>query len=841
MAYLSEQSAIERGARMFNCPVDVLTETYTNAEVFLRPARVAVLFPGDDDWRSHARFAIASMGNYWGGAGFILVPYRKDGTVDAGILGVVGSYDPDHVVALRTTQSERDRIARAHTSRAEESASIAAPRSASFLSAPVLPQVDAAANEARKLVAGHCTPFKQAFPGDHDQNETIMYLESEPGRITGWLAPAARAPEARLLAVSEGWESDSALSLAIRIGILPHSKEVEINPKRSEPDPGEMMRGALAEPWSRNLPIAVMQSLNIDRQGASQEDSRFWFDEPGAGLAQVRHGISGEGGAIVIGDTAEDFALAYAYERLLGFGVWVTPKMLAEPRLSMNIRSALGLTADRIQGNADRLMLTSSSLGDGELSAIADVLEEESWETNPLRIAATGTIDRVRQLPGDMKIGRPVLERGLHQLMVEDPPATSLSVPAFIGEDSTLHMRAPMSSPTPAKLLFRQDGRLRPYWYVSVVFSNAAMPRGRGVPQQFVDPDQQRYANQSVRSSREGLSYHSQAGGVVLAGTSLASQLYRPKLKVLGMQPWIQAMANQVGLDAVPSLPGLHAQLLSRRLGGRTALVSLVSGQFHPALQIFGTQSRAARSSSVFPQNDGVVLGDDPYPSFQALCRVLPGLTRQTIRAWVDRLAQAELLWRGFVLDCTECSRASFVRLGQVGQRFECSRCLAVNELGAARWRADTEDPPWFYDLHPAFRELMATHGDVGLFAAQKLQQGSWEYADSPEMEFRKAGTRTLIAEIDLIAHVDGRVVLVEAKSNDRLGSNRAQSADAARKKVDIAIALRADRIIVATSETRMAASATEHLRSAADAAGARQLEIEELCGLGPTMPGDPT
>ncbi|MFF1831127.1 hypothetical protein [Paenarthrobacter sp. NPDC058040] len=600
-----------------------------------------------------------------------------------------------------------------------------------------------------------------------------------------------------------------------------------------------MMRIALgAERWSRTLPIEVMQSLNIDGQDASSKDPRFWFDEPGAGLAQVRNRFSGEGGAIVIGDSAEDFALAYAYERLLGFGVWITPRMLAESRMAFSIRSALGLAADRIQGNADRLMLTSSSLEDAELSAIAAVLEVESWETSPLRGTATGMLDAVLRLPGDMEIGRPALELGLHQLVVEDPAVTSLSVPAFIGEDSTLHMRAPMSSPIPAKLLFGKDGQ-RPYWYVSVGFSNTAMPRGRGVPQQFLDPDQRRhYSTQSVRSSREGLSYHSQAGGLILAGTSLASQIYRPRLKVLGMQPWIQAMASKAGLDAVPSLPGLHAQLLSRRLGGRTALVSLIAGPFHPALRIFATLGRNARTSSAFPQGDGVVLGEDPYPRFQSFCRVLPGIAQQSIKGWIDRLAEAELLWRGFVLDCTECGRASFVRLGQVGQRFECSRCLAVNELAAARWRTDTDNPPWFYDLHPAFRELMATNGDVGLFAAQKLQQGSWEYADSSEMEFRKAGTSARVAEIDLIAHVDGKVVLVEAKSNGRLGSTRALSADAARKKVDIAVALRADRIILATSEPHMVASASEHLRSAANAAGATQLEIEEVCGLGPMQEG---
>ncbi|MFE4544611.1 hypothetical protein [Arthrobacter sp. NPDC056727] len=819
--------------------MEAVGETYTNAEIMLRPGRVAIMFSADDHWRRRARQAIAAAGNYWGGSGFILVPYQNDGTVEPKVMAAVHAYDPDHVVALRLTNEEWERVSLPYTPDSGEKISPASP-----VHVLDLPTVDSVARRARDFVAKQCTPFRQAFPGDDEPRETLTYIDAEVGPRSGWLAPVTRASGSILLAVSESWGSDAGLCLSIRTGIIPSAKEVVRGAGRMEPDHGQMMKAALAERWSREFAEDLVANLNVN-ENATGSDVSFWFDEQAGGLASVRHRFSGEGGAIVIGDTAEDFALAYAYERLLGFGIWLSPGMLAERNLSASIRSQVRLASERIEGQGERLLVTSSSCNEEELSGLAAQLKIETWDVNPLNAASTGEIEQITALPEGMEVGKPMLKAGLHQLAVEEPFGLSQSVPAFTGPDSTLHLRVPMSTPTPARLLVHADQRSKPYWYVSVELTETAMPRGRGVPQAFVEPDQKRYSHNAVRSSRDGLSYHSQAGGLVLAGTSLASQLYRPKLKVLGMQPWVEAMAKQAEMDVVQSLPGMHAQLLARRLGGRNSLVSMVSGQYHPALQMFATKTgtRSAQSSrQVFPRHDGVVLGSEPYPSFQALSRVLPGVGPREIRDWIDGLAQAGLLWRGFILNCSDCSRPSFVRVEHLGQRFECQRCLAVNELSAARWRADTNEPPWFYDLHPSFRELMATNGDVGLFAARSLSQGTREYADTAELEFHKVGTRGSVAEIDLIAHVDGEVFLVEAKSNGRLGSNSKEARAAAKKKVEIALAIRADKIILATTAQTLATSARELLQSAVRTAGVSQIRVEELVGLGPTLaePGTP-
>lgn len=825
--------------------VDTKEETYANATIILRPARVAVLFPAGEHWHAYARLAISVVAKYWGGAGFILVPYQDDGTVASDIIDVVSAYDPDHVVTMPLTAKERERAAPGtFPLRSSDGTPITDPaeRVAFLANTPDLPHIGGAAETARALIAENCTPLRQAYPGDEhqDQQESITRLDFEVGSRSGWLIQAVREPtQSRILAVSESWRSGSALSLAIRTGILPNAQEQDLGRDRTEPDEAEMIRFALApERWSRRASEDLVAAMNVG-EVTSDEEPCFWFDEPGGGLTTMRRRWSSEGGAIVIGESAEDFALAYAYERLLGFGVWLTPEMLKDSKLSPTIQSGVRYAGERVHGNAERLTITSSSLNDEELLRLTEVLQADVLDTNPFSVASTGELRKVRKLPDAVEIAKPTLQLGLYQLAVEDPFVTSISVPVSTDQDSTVHMRAPTPTPMPNKPLVQNEGRVKPYWYVSVDLSETAMPRGRGVPQQFVVPDAQHYLHNSVRSSREGLTFHSQGGGLIPAGSTLSSQLYRPRLKVLGMEPWVQAMVQRAGMEASPSLPGMHARLLARRLGGRSTLVSMVSGPYHPALLAFVPWDRkkpVPRSDEVFPERDGVALGHDPYPKFEALSRALPGIGRRDIIGWIDRLAQADLIRRGFILNCSDCTRPSFVGIDQMGQRFECARCSAVNELTATRWKEDTNEPQGFYDLHPTFRELMATNGDVGLFAAQKLQQGSWEYTDTAELEFIGAGVRTRIAEIDLVAHVDGEVVVVEAKSSGRLGTTAREARAAARKKIQIAVALRADRVILATSASRTTNSAADLLREAAENAHAKHLKIEELTSLGPAL-----
>jgi hypothetical protein len=86
-------------------PVDDAQVDYVDARTTLRPARVAIVFDGGDDWHYWARLSIYAASRVWSGAGFILIPHRE-GEVGPLLLQAVRAYDPDYVVLLRVTLNQ---------------------------------------------------------------------------------------------------------------------------------------------------------------------------------------------------------------------------------------------------------------------------------------------------------------------------------------------------------------------------------------------------------------------------------------------------------------------------------------------------------------------------------------------------------------------------------------------------------------------------------------------------------------------------------------------------------------------------------------------------------------
>jgi hypothetical protein len=87
-------------------------------------------------------------------------------------------------------------------------------------------------------------------------------------------------------------------------------------------------------------------------------------------------------------------------------------------------------------------------------------------------------------------------------------------------------------------------------------------------------------------------------------------------------------------------------------------------------------------------------------------------------------------------------------------------------------------------------------------------------YDDAPELELRDAGGSP-VAEADLIAVSDGILIIAEAKSNNTLGSNPREIKRAAAKRVKLADVLRADQIILATTQQDWNASSATAMRDA--------------------------
>jgi hypothetical protein len=209
-------------------------------------------------------------------------------------------------------------------------------------------------------------------------------------------------------------------------------------------------------------------------------------------------------------------------------------------------------------------------------------------------------------------------------------------------------------------------------------------------------------------------------------------------------------------------------------------------------------------TSTAFPKGGGLVLGPkEGYLSFAGMMAVARAETEpqiRNLRADIDRLCLHGIMRRGLVLNCETCARVNFVPLETVSQINSCVRCGAQNPLTVDRWRQPIAEPTLWYDLHAPARELLAEDTGVALLCSAYLRQSARSYADLSELDFLKHGQQA-VAEIDLLASRDDRVIVGEAKTTPSLG-NKSKRASKAEKLAMVAHVLHADEVLLCTSAT---------------------------------------
>jgi hypothetical protein len=87
-------------------------------------------------------------------------------------------------------------------------------------------------------------------------------------------------------------------------------------------------------------------------------------------------------------------------------------------------------------------------------------------------------------------------------------------------------------------------------------------------------------------------------------------------------------------------------------------------------------------------------------------------------------------------------------------------------------------EPQWYYDLDHAAREALKLDGHVPILALDRLRarhRGGFSF--TTDFELIKDGTSGHPPEIDFAVIANGRLILGEAKKNDRLPSQRREEA----------------------------------------------------------------
>jgi hypothetical protein len=779
---------------------------YVDARMTLRPARVAVVFDGGELWHYWARLAIYAASQVWGGAGFILVPHR-DGEVAPVLLQAVAAYDPDHVVLLRITVRHMEvarpgvqplRLLGQMVSGAERR-ELVVQAGAGVIDDPV-------GEKARQAVVAVCSPYRRQDDGSGWADEAVALNAGRPGGDLTPISGLEGVPGGSRLAAPAGWGGALGVAVAARCGALVEPVPAG-SPQLNARERLDLIRWLVSDgqrgtpPYSAVWhPSAAVSVLPLGLDTA--------FDWGLHGLTVFHRGFAPRRPALLVaGDEAADFALALAWDRLYGRSAWLPSEWQPDPDVNTSEMATLRLELGDFGRSPRRpdanVCLTTTSLGLEAINRLAAVLN------SPLVHSPGEAGEPPRFTVGDPRFSRFAVK----MLAIAGQFSHQFSVPVRKDDGGGMVMMMPSPAPAVEDQDLAASVGLR--WHVDLELLGSVMPRGRGLDGLALFAPGEDTNLTHVRSGRDAITFDAGRLGFV-AGTAPLSRLARPRLREPGLAEWARLLARQSGLGLGLSSAGRRAETLRQMWGSREGFVGSMTGELLPVLRAF--QPSHAKSSDAYPDGEGVVLLNgvrEGYLTFTGMLRYAGGkIGPAALRDSVDALAASGVVRRGLILGCGTCGRPSFIAVGNLAQVNQCPRCGAANELARMRWRDPVEEPKWYYDLHPVARELMADHGEVPLLLSRHLRSTAHWHDDVPELELRDACGNP-VAEADLIAASNDEVIVAEAKSNDALGKNPREVKRAAAKRVMLAGVLRADQIVLATTQPEWNASSLTEIRSA--------------------------
>lgn len=827
----------------------------------LRAPRVAIVFDAaggghhGDGWIAVARAALTRANELWGGAGFVLIPHI-DGTVTGEVLRVLRAYDPDFVVpfesppgpemaTVTSTSSDvgADPPARPSlaTLNAVESVALACSPHRRWLSPE---QGPVGGDRSGSCVSGACAALDRLpwcadmigwelegadlgegtsgplTPVSALRVEGAMWLHSPPS-LTGALGLALAA---RVGSVAEPSHDGSTADKPAR---PTHPLDPTVASKEADDIVGYLTgpsdKGAHLPHWLAHHPAGL-------ELGVIARDQPAAWTRTTTGLAHLVSGSRLRVRHVVVGDTADDFALHLLLDRLYGNAVWLhadwAPRS-ARPWSGAASQALTRLLANTRRGRSYEIAVTSASLPPGALEPL--LTEGGPLHECDSQEGFAGDDDNPQPPPSPRKRDRPprvrletpvkLPERGCLHLGVYAEFEKQVFLPAQVSSTGRITLTSSLDPISPSNPDLAQCPALS--WQIDVDLHRPLlepkplrMPFGRGFDGHALVPTEDERYQTWVRSSRSGITFDSRKYDFVAAGAIGDQHLARPRLQRLDLAAWINALARQGGRRTEPSDAGTRADLLANLWGGRAALAEAFSGPFNDLVAKFSQTGDS--TSKAYPDKDGVLLpGSIGVLKYAGLSAPWAGGSPEEIRRTLDDLVMRGIIRRGLVLRCSACRNLGFTEVGALANTNTCSRCGNPTPLRLEAWRNPISDPEWHYELHPIVRDFVRENGQAPLWLAHHLGQGARSYSDVSETNLFVGESRRPIAEADLVAHVDGRLLTAEVKTTDELDSTRDKRKAAARKRVMWARLVNADEIVLATTKSTWQQASIDSMRTA--------------------------
>lgn len=771
---------------------------YETVGMSLRAPRVAVVFDGGTGWHARAREAMRQVTECWGGVGFVLVPHHE-GTIAPPVASAVQRYDPDFVLTVQEEWGEGG----ATGSEGPRDGSDDVPTDGADAGFEAVSPPDTAGNgrRARDWLSEHCSPYVRlssepdeseiGWPTGEDGYRDECETSLQPGENSQlWQLDRVGVTIEPCQAVPRSWGGSVATAAAAMFGVL---DKPALHATSTDDDAAVLghllgVGHAAPPPALVHNPHGMLLSVGPARLPAALRFSRHGLDL----TFRAGHGRRGTT-TWVVGSSSDDFALAMIWDRTHGQCTWIDRAWGGDPSRGGvgDVVRAAAKQALMSRGRPTKLVLMSATLGPDDL---------EMWQR-------TSGIDATQ---GEVIIEEPArrddpFRTPLFQYVLRGQHDRRHALPLVAEGEGTVKLAS--TPPLPTVEPGHPIDTVHVPVQVDLVVPGATMPAGRGFDAHALADGDENSDMTWYRSSRSGVTYQSQRWDLVLSSATGYGRLAAPRLRVLGLQPWIRTMAQQRGYLMRSSDPGRRTDVLAHLWGGREVMARDVASPLGKALGHF---TPPKGSSGSYLEKEAVKLTPERgVVTFEGMSSCWPdehSSDQSHVRRVIDDLLIKGVLRRGLVLRCSACSRLDFFSIDQLAQRMPCALCGAQISLVQSNWRHPIAEPKWFYDAHPTARQLVSEHSDLPLILAHHLTHRSRRAWHVGELELVEEGNS--VAETDLVAFVDGQLIIAEVKSNNDLaaGGSLRRAVD---KRIIVAQVIRADQIVLATSKATPFSNAT--------------------------------
>jgi hypothetical protein len=491
--------------------------TFQPLRAALRPPRAVVVFDGGDHWLSSAALAMYTCGHIWGGSGFLLIPHH-DGKVSRSLRRLARAYDPDYVVTLPMTVGQFEVIKPGVLSLFVNGKPVeGAGREAAIESVKDRSFNDGGNRDARAIVARDCTPHRHWLPGRDGAGDT--YLEpTEQLTASDYGGPFTSIeqfgpPQVSDLGVPSDLTGPWALAAALHVGFaqavplpFPEASPVEETAIR------RLVEEALRPPLWQRYGGSLLER-DEPRWGSAWHPSETGLVRVGSWEGDQQHYL------VVVGDTADDFALAQGWHVLFGKARWIPESQLPLTGPVKRVAWFLGhdLVDDAIYRNKGAV-LTSASVPLEQLQRLA-----EDWDGSRFMIMnPSGDAAEAGGPPPDPDLQVKCIppdtlnwNRG-GMLVIRDDYDLPLALPAQENDQGDISLLVDLPPLTPTDSSLRKAKGLT--WQVDLHFTDATTPPMRGVSPRVLQSDDDRRYESFVRHGRYGLTCFSGNWGYVAGG-----------------------------------------------------------------------------------------------------------------------------------------------------------------------------------------------------------------------------------------------------------------------------------------------------------------------------------